>query len=90
MRQRPNLEHAALLARVELFTGLDRVTLAKLAAYLEPVAVGDGATLFSQGDGTGGRLFTHRQARLAALAYGLVTLLALCASVPAWRAMGLM
>jgi len=40
--------------------------------------------------GTGGRLFTHRQARLAAIAYGVVTLLALCASVPAWRAMGLL
>jgi di/tricarboxylate transporter len=40
--------------------------------------------------GTGGRLFTHRQARLAAIAYGIVTLLALCASVPAWRAMGLL
>jgi divalent anion:Na+ symporter, DASS family len=40
--------------------------------------------------GTGGRIFTHRQARLAAVAYAVVTLLALCASVPAWRAMGLL
>lgn len=40
--------------------------------------------------GTGGRLFTHLQARPAALAYGIVTLLALCASLPAWRAMGLL
>ena len=39
--------------------------------------------------GTNGRLFTHRQARPVAIAYGVVTLLALCASVPLWRAMGL-
>jgi di/tricarboxylate transporter len=39
--------------------------------------------------GTNGRLFNHRQARPMALAYGLATLLALCASVPLWRAMGL-
>ena len=37
--------------------------------------------------GTGGRLFTHRQARLAAIAYGILSLIALCASVPVWRAM---
>jgi di/tricarboxylate transporter len=40
--------------------------------------------------GTGGGMFTHRQARLAALAYGLFTLVALGASVPVWRAMGLL
>jgi hypothetical protein len=40
--------------------------------------------------GTNGRLFTHRQARPMAIAYGVVTLVALCASVPLWRAMGLM
>jgi TRAP-type mannitol/chloroaromatic compound transport system permease large subunit len=40
--------------------------------------------------GSGGKLFTHAQARAAALAYGVVTLLALCASVIAWRAMGLL
>jgi CRP-like cAMP-binding protein/di/tricarboxylate transporter len=39
--------------------------------------------------GTGGRLFEHRLARPAALAYGVASLLALCASVPAWRWMGL-
>jgi di/tricarboxylate transporter/CRP-like cAMP-binding protein len=39
--------------------------------------------------GTNGRLFTHRQARPMAVAYGVVTLLALCASVPFWRALGL-
>lgn len=40
--------------------------------------------------GTGGRLFAHRQARPMALAYAVVTMLALCASVPVWRAMGLL
>jgi di/tricarboxylate transporter/CRP-like cAMP-binding protein len=40
--------------------------------------------------GTNGRLFTHRQARPMAAAYAVVTLLALCASVPLWRAMGLL
>ena len=40
--------------------------------------------------GTGGRLFDHRLARPAALAYGVASLLALCASVPAWRWMGLL
>jgi DASS family divalent anion:Na+ symporter len=40
--------------------------------------------------GTNGRLFTHRQARPAALAYGVITLLVLCASVPIWRVMGLL
>ncbi|PYM56808.1 MAG: hypothetical protein DMD79_21120, partial [Candidatus Rokuibacteriota bacterium] len=40
--------------------------------------------------GTDGRLFTHAQARRAAMAYGLATLLALCASLPAWRLMGLL
>jgi DASS family divalent anion:Na+ symporter len=40
--------------------------------------------------GTNGRLFSHRQARPVAIAYGVVTLLALCASVPLWRAFGLL
>lgn len=40
--------------------------------------------------GTGGKLFSHRQARPAAIAYGVFTLLALSASVPLWRIMGLL
>jgi DASS family divalent anion:Na+ symporter len=40
--------------------------------------------------GTNGRLFDHRLARPAALAYAAVSLLALCASVPIWRWMGLL
>ena len=40
--------------------------------------------------GTGGYLFSHAQARPLAVAYGVLTLLALCASVPLWQAMGLL
>ena len=43
-------EHADLLARVELFAGLNRVALAKLAARLVPVPLTRGADLFRQGD----------------------------------------
>ena len=42
--------HADLLARVELFAALNRVTLAKLAARLVPVPLTKGADLFRQGD----------------------------------------
>jgi hypothetical protein len=42
--------HAELLACVDLFTGLNRLTLAKLAAHLVPVALHAGEELFSQGD----------------------------------------
>jgi di/tricarboxylate transporter len=45
-----DLEHAGLLAKVKLFAGLDRVTLAKLAAHLESVPVPGGTALFHQGD----------------------------------------
>jgi anion transporter len=40
--------------------------------------------------GTCGKLFTHAQALPAALAYGVWTMVALAASVPAWRLMGLL
>ena len=43
-------EYAELLANVRLFAGLKRVTLAKLAAHLESVAVPVGAELFREGD----------------------------------------
>jgi hypothetical protein len=39
--------------------------------------------------GTNGRLFSNRQARPMAIAYAVATLVSLCASVPVWRAMGL-
>lgn len=45
-----DLEHADLLAKVKLFAGLDRVTLAKLAARLESVSVSSGTELFRLGD----------------------------------------
>jgi DASS family divalent anion:Na+ symporter len=74
------------------------------AAGLSPLAVAVIATIACNGfvmpyqsttylamyHGTGGRLFDHRLARPAAIAYGVVSLLALCASVPAWRWMGLL
>jgi di/tricarboxylate transporter len=74
------------------------------AAGLSPVVVAVVATIACNGflvpyqsttylalyHGTGGRLFDHRLARPAALAYGAASLLALCASVPAWRWMGLL
>jgi len=40
--------------------------------------------------GTNGRLFGHQQARPMAFAYAAISLLALCASVPIWRLMGLL
>lgn len=49
-RRALDIEYADLLAKVHLFAGLDRVTLAKLAAHLESIAVPGGADLFRQGD----------------------------------------
>jgi hypothetical protein len=40
--------------------------------------------------GTGGRLFTHAQAWPAALAYAIIVIIALCASVLPWSVMGLL
>jgi DASS family divalent anion:Na+ symporter len=37
-----------------------------------------------------GRLFSHRQVRSVALMYGVMTLVALCSSVPVWHLMGLL
>ena len=39
--------------------------------------------------GTGGNLFTHRQARPMAIAFALATVLAVIVSMPYWRALGL-
>lgn len=50
MSESPAVEHADLLARVELFAGLDRVSLAKLSAHLIPVPLSSGTELFRQGD----------------------------------------
>ena len=48
-RQPPGKEYASVLTRVDLFAGLDRVTLAKLAAYFEVVPVEAGTTVVEQG-----------------------------------------
>ena len=50
VRQTPGLEYATVLTRVDLFAGLDRVTLAKLAAHLEIVPVDAGTAVVRQGD----------------------------------------
>src|SRR5262245_59980552 len=43
-------DYAHLLRQVDLFAGLDRVTLAKLAAHLQPLSYEAGATIFCQGE----------------------------------------
>ena len=53
VRQDPIGEYAELLRNVELFAGLDRVTLSKLAGRLEPMPVEPGTTLIQQGDPPG-------------------------------------
>jgi CRP-like cAMP-binding protein len=47
-------EYVDLLRHTALFRGLDRVTLAKLAAYIEPIQVSIGDTLFREGDAADG------------------------------------
>ena len=82
-------EPARVLSRVPLLAGLDRVTLAKLTIACNGFVVPCRSTIYlALYRGRGGRLFDHRLARPAALAYGVASLLALCASVPAWRWMG--
>src|SRR5579862_874460 len=43
-------EYARLLRQVYLFAGLDRLTLARLAAHLQPFSYKAGAVIFRQGD----------------------------------------
>jgi DASS family divalent anion:Na+ symporter len=79
------------LAPVGLGAGIDPWVIGLIAlmacnGFLLPY---QSTTYLALYHGTNGRLFTHRQARPAAVAYTVVTLLALCASVPVWRAMGL-
>ncbi len=50
MSRTHDAQHADLLRRVGLFAGLDRVTLAKLAAHLEPIPVEHGTVVFREGD----------------------------------------
>jgi DASS family divalent anion:Na+ symporter len=77
---------------------------AAVAAHIDPWIVGLVALVACNGfflpfqsttylalyHGTNGRLFTHAQARPVALVFGVVTLAALCASIPVWRAMGML
>jgi CRP-like cAMP-binding protein len=53
-------EHAELLGQVELFRGLDRVTLAKLAAHVVSLPVKAGEIVFSQGDPPDGLYLVSR------------------------------
>jgi DASS family divalent anion:Na+ symporter len=80
------------LAPVGLSAGIDPWVIALIAlvacnGFFLPY---QSTTYLALYQGTNGRLFTHRQARPTAIAYGVVTLLALCASVPLWRAFGLL
>src|SRR5229473_3049824 len=45
-----HLGYARLLGQVDLFAGLDRVTLAKLAAHLEPLSFAAKTTILRQGE----------------------------------------
>ncbi len=49
-----SLNHVDLLSHVSLFAQLDRITLAQLAAFLEPVEVHHGAPVCRQGDAPDG------------------------------------
>lgn len=53
LESRPGTDHqnyAHLLRRVDLFAGLDRVTLSKLAAHLQPLFYSAHSIIFHQGD----------------------------------------
>lgn len=102
MSDAPGTTHAELLAKIDLFAHLDRVTLARLAAYLEPRIITLLATAsmwFLPAQTTSylvaysaseGRLYSHAQARRVGYAYVVVTLAGLALSVPYWRFIGLL
>jgi di/tricarboxylate transporter len=80
------------LAPVGLGAGIDPWVIALIAlmacnGFFLPY---QSTTYLALYHGTNGRLFTHRQARPTAIAYAVATLVALCASVPVWRAIGLL
>jgi hypothetical protein len=80
------------LAPVAVSAGIDPWIIALIAligcnGFFLPYQSTTYLALYS---GTNGRLFSHSQARPMAIAYAVATLLALCASVPLWRAMGLL
>ena len=45
-----DVEYAKLLGSLEVFAGLGRVAVAKLAARLESISLSEGTELFHQGD----------------------------------------
>src|SRR5712691_9092517 len=45
-----HLGHARLLGQVDLFAGLEKVTLAKLAAHLQPLSYKSDSIIFRQAD----------------------------------------
>jgi len=49
-RQIDPLGYARLLGQVDLFAGLEKVTLAKLAAYLQPLSYKSGSIIFRQAE----------------------------------------
>jgi DASS family divalent anion:Na+ symporter len=56
-------EHAELLGQVDIFAGLDRVALARLAARLQPRGLAEGEVLCHQGD-PGDGLYVISQGRI--------------------------
>src|SRR5438105_11381385 len=50
MAETLSVDHAELLARIDLFAGLEKVALARLAASAEAVSLEDGATVCRQGE----------------------------------------
>lgn len=48
--QTDHLGYARLLGQVDLFKGLERITLAKLAAHLEPLSYPSGSVIFRQAE----------------------------------------
>ena len=80
------------LAPVGLSAGIDPWVIALIALMAGNVFFlpYQSTTYLALHSGTNGRLFSHRQARPMAIAYAVATLVALCASVPWWRAIGLL
>jgi di/tricarboxylate transporter/CRP-like cAMP-binding protein len=80
------------LAPVGIGSGIDPWVIGMIAlmacnGFLLPY---QSTTYLALYHGTNGRLFTHEQARPMAVAYAVVTVVALCASVPLWRVIGLL
>ena len=93
------------ITRTSIFAGLSREDLARVAGKLDEVRVAAGIVILLNLDvwffpyqldvyqiayfGTGEQGFSHAQGRRFMVATLLVSLLAVAASVPWWRALGL-